>query len=455
MRSAYHLFLVIITCLVGTILLRMTGLFSSSFLSGNTATTTVSRDDNETAMMMMNRCQELFLLEQSLNESLLLQVPLSSSSSLIVSSSNDTNTSNETLPRFTEDNINITTSPNIIPHERYCSSQILGEKQVWNHYKKVLSYSIFGPIINNTNNNTSNTTADAVPDWVVHGIERNILDAQRYYPDWIVRVYTFDLPQSLQDKWLVHNASIFHNVEVVPCLTNSPLTKSNARQMLSRILAYDDPKVWYTLVRDADSRLSLREAAAVNEFIGASMAVDNLKPHVDLSVDATISSHENFDPLSKDGIYFHVMRDHRAHIVPIMGGMFGMKRGLLPAAMPSSPLSMVQLVDKALQENPFSLGGCCGEDQSFLSRYLWPQVKKVTLDHDMKPRRCQGYGAAHCREFPLGPRDESIDYFVGSGFKDKDEQTKQWHTKRKRHVCTIQCSLANETDEGEIKVRRF
>jgi len=69
--------------------------------------------------------------------------------------------------------------------------------------------------------------------------------------------------------------------------------------MISRFLLVDDPSVWLTLVRDVDSRFSLRELMAVNEWIA-----------------------------DVDKYPFHSMKDHQQHIVPVMGCSFGMRRGL-------------------------------------------------------------------------------------------------------------------------------
>jgi hypothetical protein len=330
----------------------------------------------------------------------------------------------------------------------------LGEKQVWNPFKKVLSYAVFGPTITNTkpswNANTTNTTTLVFPDWVIHGMERNILDAQYYYPDWIVRVHAFDLPPEIQDRWLNPNATIYYNVEVVQCYSNTLLTTSNSRKMLSRLLAYDDPKVWYTLPRDADSRLSLREVMAVHEFLQASMMeMDHFMPHHNDESLSSSSQHHHSDH-HDHAIYFHVMRDHPDHIVPVMGGMMGMKRGLLQHAATLNATSMFQLVHRTLQRNPRHLGGVYGEDQQFLRNYLWPHVRHVTLDHDMMLERCQRHRSKHCREFPLGPRDESIDYFVGSGFKEKDEQQQEWRTKHVQHTCVLQCNLTKETSAATL-----
>jgi hypothetical protein len=355
----------------------------------------------------------------------------------------------------------------------YCS-HVLGEKQIWNDHKKIISYSIFGPSIT-TNTTITNTTTNSTitiinhtitlpfPEWVLHGMERNIIDAQYYYPDWIVRVYAFDLPKSVQDRWLIHNASIFHNVEVVPCHSSSPMAKSNSRKMISRLLAYDDPKVWYTLVRDADSRISLREVMAVHEFLKVSMGVDNRykfstrqeEPSSTTTTSPTSSS--SFDPSS---IYLHLMRDHEGHIVPIMGGMLGMKRGLLsfvPHPPPLNhntnndspqhgPTTMSQLLQHAFRLYGDDFGGCCGEDQEFLRRHIWPYVKHVTLDHDIDHRRCRDFESKLCYDFPLGPRDESIDYFVGAAFKTRENATTEWQVLPKQHTCTLQCNLTDETD---------
>jgi hypothetical protein len=109
---------------------------------------------------------------------------------------------------------------------------------------------------------------------------------------------------------------------------------NSKRMMMTRFLAVDDPKVLYTIVRDLDSRLKFRELMAVNEWIAS-------------------------------GLGFHSMRDHRLHIVPVMGAMFGMRRGLF-----GNTTSMTKLVQKAMKEYPKKCSGCCGDDQMFLALFV-------------------------------------------------------------------------------------
>ena len=67
--------------------------------------------------------------------------------------------------------------------------------------------------------------------------------------------------------------------------------------MLWRLLPILDPLVDVVLVRDLDSRLSRREAEAVEEWLASSKAV-------------------------------HVMRDHPSHSWPMLGGMWGARMDL-------------------------------------------------------------------------------------------------------------------------------
>jgi len=99
------------------------------------------------------------------------------------------------------------------------------------------------------------------------------------------------------------------------------------------ITAYRDfPNVEYSILRDVDSRFTLRELMAVNKWIGS-------------------------------GLDFHSMRDHPWHSTAIMGCCFGMKRGMLDR----HDTSMVALVKDALLSASSKLKGGVGGDQNFLA----------------------------------------------------------------------------------------
>ena len=281
-------------------------------------------------------------------------------------------------------------------YQGLCQDEIIGERQQkYGSKKKVISVSMFVP-----------AGKESMEDWVLDGW-RVLLDQVRvYYPDWILRLYTAGLPvdevQSLVEPW--------NHVEAVVCGAQP----SNARMMLYRFLVVDDPTVGLSIVRDLDSRFSLRELMAVNEFIAS------------------------------DQHLFHVMRDHDQHTVPVMGGMFGMKHGLFDSddnddnsENTATTTTMTSLVQRALRDYPLPrrIPGCCAEDQSFLERYVWPLAKHKCMDHDMDPRRCRLYGSNECRSFPLGPRNDATNFFVGAPFKGNHD-----FTESSGYKCTIQCS---------------
>ena len=66
-----------------------------------------------------------------------------------------------------------------------------------------------------------------------------------------------------------------------------------------RFLVSDDPDVGYFLVRDCDSVVSAREAAAVAKWLGS-------------------------------GLPFHAMRDYYTHTDPLLAGMWGGIAGVFP-----------------------------------------------------------------------------------------------------------------------------
>lgn len=109
-----------------------------------------------------------------------------------------------------------------------------------------------------------------------------------------------------------------------------------------RFRSADDSAADAVLVRDLDSVVSAREAAAVAAWL-------------------------------KSPAGFHVMRDHPLHRAAIMGGTWGVKPGLLR-------LDVGGLLD-----------GYAGrfdrycDDQRFLHERVWPRVRHAVLAHDSNP----------------------------------------------------------------------
>lgn len=175
--------------------------------------------------------------------------------------------------------------------------------------KNVIAYSLWG---------------DAPMYWI--GALKNIELAKKYFPDWICRFYidkecSKDLIETIKGD----------NVETV--LIDS---KDSFHGMFWRFYAASDKDVNIMLSRDCDSRFSDREVAAINEWL---------------------NSNKNF----------HIMRDHPYHTVPILGGMWGCRNGILH-----------NIVDDIKNWTFFSQKGC---DQDFLGQVIYPKVKNDALEH--------------------------------------------------------------------------
>jgi len=89
--------------------------------------------------------------------------------------------------------------------------------------------------------------------------------------------------------------------------------------------------------RDIDSRLNSREKYAVNEWLESDKG-------------------------------FHIMRDNYQHDVPILGGMWGAKRGCIT--------EMKSLIDL------WTTFDRRGVDQDFLGQQIYPRVKNNSMIHD-------------------------------------------------------------------------
>lgn len=164
------------------------------------------------------------------------------------------------------------------------------------------------------------------------GAIKNSELVKEFYPDW---------------KMIV-----FHD-QSVPSQTIESLRKNNVETreisnttygMFWRFFALELPDCEYAIFRDADSRISLRESLAVNEWLRSEKTL-------------------------------HVMRDHPFHRIPagtnqlsILGGMWGLKNRVYPI------IEMIHRFGR-LTEHKY------GNDQSFL-RYVYVMVGSDKMTHD-------------------------------------------------------------------------
>jgi hypothetical protein len=211
--------------------------------------------------------------------------------------------------------------------------------------KNVVSYSLWG---------------DAPMYW--KGALRNIEMVNKYFPGWISRFYIDDncnpeLIETIKGE----------NVEVF--LVKS---KDSFHGMFWRFWAAEESDVNIFLSRDCDSRFSEREVSAIREWLNS----------------------------DKD---FHIMRDHPYHTVPILGGMWGCRNGIL------RNIKFSEVIEKW---NQF---GRKGIDQDFLGSVIYPYVKDRALEHTDFNLRFGG----EIKPFPTKRNNYE---FVGDVFDENDNR---------------------------------
>lgn len=205
--------------------------------------------------------------------------------------------------------------------------------------KKLISFSLWGQ-----------------HEFYNYGALENALLAQELFPGWLCRFYF-----SNADPVVLKELRKLPNVELVE--------KANASETPNNMFwrfepAFDrEQGVDVVLSRDTDSRLSLREKAAVEEWLSSS-----------------------FD--------FHIMRDHPNHTHVILGGMWGCRKGIL---WPLKPVLDAHQKD-----------GDYGGDQRFLASVVYPAVKDKSMIHASHAK----HEGDRCLPFPV-PATLPGDY-VGS-----------------------------------------
>ena len=160
------------------------------------------------------------------------------------------------------------------------------------------------------------------------GAIKNAELAAEVYPDWRCRFYVGQSVSSIVTMRL----EMHENTEVV----RMP-EWGNWKSMYWRFYPAAEEDVEAVISRDTDCRLSHREKAAVDEWMNSDKG-------------------------------FHIMRDHPYHAFPVLGGMWGAKRGCLP--------NMRQLIDNWSQRDAY------GTDYEFFAHAVMPLIQGDVLVHD-------------------------------------------------------------------------
>ena len=129
----------------------------------------------------------------------------------------------------------------------------------------------------------------------LNGLLRNLKVSNFFYPGWIIYIY--------------YNSSV--PIEVINQIKNEKniqlrdMSNSQLPCIMWRFLVNDELSVNAFIDRDADSRINIREAVAVHEWLNSTRKL-------------------------------HIMRDHPHHNFKILGGMWGLK---------NSRLNMLELIN--------------------------------------------------------------------------------------------------------------
>lgn len=199
------------------------------------------------------------------------------------------------------------------------------------------------------------------------GAIQNVKLASEIYPDWECWFFVDNtVPEKIIDELdnLQHNLN-YHKVRVI-----AKDKEGGWEMMLDRLSPTLEPSVDLFISRDCDSRLSQREKAAVDEWIDSDCN-------------------------------WHLMSDHPYHSVPIMGGMFGVKK---PA--------FEDLYERALSWKEHTKSEW-QQDQNFLKDMIWPTIGGDYVRHD------DGFFNHLWGGQPFPTKREGLE-FVGQVFDEKE-----------------------------------
>lgn len=189
--------------------------------------------------------------------------------------------------------------------------------------KKIISFSLWG----------SNP-------FYTEGVVKNCAMASQFYPGWIVWVYVNDtVPQSIIDKILAFGAMVI----------NVGGTDTSAWGMMWRFLPSGDPTVAAFMSRDGDSRFTLREAKLVQEWMDSDKEL-------------------------------HLIRDHKEHGLPFLGGMWGVKRGRI-ATLISTEMSSFRAKYETSMNSKYAHNNMKNTDQDFLQTLIYPHTDGCRIVH--------------------------------------------------------------------------
>lgn len=242
--------------------------------------------------------------------------------------------------------------------------------------KKIVAYSLWG----------------TDPKYT-QGAVINAVQVGQFYPGWQARFYcAASVPPDIIEQLRAAGAEVI----TMP-------SEGDHKSKFWRFFALDSDDVERVIIRDTDSRLSRREAAAVQEW-------------------------------ERSGCAGHIMRDHPCHNSLILGGMWGCRTGVLP-----------NMHKAAEQFNPADL---YSQDQLFLGLHVYPLLKKHGICVHDDFRRFEW----NSRPFPV-PREKDYS-FVGEIYNADGTRADDWKILRD-HCNSLKTRLRFRWTHAKQKIARL
>jgi hypothetical protein len=162
----------------------------------------------------------------------------------------------------------------------------------------------------------------------------NLEYSKTIYPDWKCRFYCDrnSVPMNIIHALQQGDAEVVMLEDSCHVFSYAP--------SIWRMRPFMDSSCSYFIVRDADSRLSFREKAAVDEWIASKKTL-------------------------------HLLHDHNAHTSPVMGGLFGAKGNSLP--------DFARILNEYMNTDTYQRFGL---DQRFLNRVVLPLFSDDYFSHN-------------------------------------------------------------------------
>jgi hypothetical protein len=209
----------------------------------------------------------------------------------------------------------------------------------------------------------------------LQGALRNVQLMPSVYPNWVTRVYVSqEVPLEFCQRLTVAGAEVVQKRRI-----------GVVDGTFWRFLPASESDVEVVVVRDVDSRVTVREFAAVEEWIASGKTI-------------------------------HIMRDHPSHHTAILAGMWGCRGGSIP--------DMPILIDR------WGLWSKKGLDQAFLRDIVYPRFVTDCMVHS---DFCE-YAGESARPFPTKRVGGE---FVGCVYDpDRNTLTAEQHAENLSHLAS-------------------